>query len=62
MTSEGPIVEEVRQRAQELSERFGHDLQAYCKHLKEIEEKYRDREVSRITVVPPKDRPLKSNE
>ena len=52
MKSESPIVEEVRRRAQEISERFGHDLQAYARHLKEIEEKYRDRVVSQVTVVP----------
>ena len=57
MTSDSPIVEEVRQRRHRISERFGHDLQAYYRHLKELEEKYRDRVVSQITVVPPKDRP-----
>lgn len=58
MSSDSPIVEEVRRRRHEISERFGHDLQAYYHHLKELEEKYRDRVVSQITVVPPKDRPL----
>lgn len=57
MTEESPIVAEVRQRARQISERFGHDLQAYYRHLKELEEKYRDRVVSQITVVPPRDRP-----
>ena len=57
MTSDSPIVEEVRQRRHQISERFGHDLQAYYRHLKELEEKYRDRVVSQITVVPPKDSP-----
>ena len=52
MKSESPIVEEVRRRAQEISERFGHDLQAYARHLKEIEDKYRSRVVSQVTVVP----------
>ncbi|MEK7732010.1 MAG: hypothetical protein AAB363_09160 [Planctomycetota bacterium] len=57
MSSDSPIVEEVRQRRHEISERFGHDLKAYYRHLKELEEKYRDRVVSQITVVQPKDRP-----
>jgi hypothetical protein len=57
MTSDSPIVEEVRQRRHQISERFGHDLQAYYRHLKELEEKYRNRMVSQITVVPPTDRP-----
>jgi len=57
MSSDSPIVDEVRRRRHEISARFGHDLRAYAKHLKEVEEKYRDRVVSQITVV----RPLPSN-
>ncbi|RJP32719.1 MAG: hypothetical protein C4547_13460 [Phycisphaerales bacterium] len=52
MSADGPIVEEVRQRRHEISERFGHDLKAYAEHLKRVEEKYRDQVVSQITVVP----------
>ena len=51
MTSDSPIVEEVRQRRHEISARFGHDLGAYARHLKEIEDQYRARVVSQITVV-----------
>lgn len=58
MTSDSPIVEEVRNRRHEISERFGHDLKAYYRHLKELEKKYRDRVVSQITVIPPNDPPL----
>ena len=52
MRADSPIVEEVRERARRISERFGHDLQAYAKHLKTIEEKHRSRVVSQVTVVP----------
>lgn len=52
MNADSPIVEEVRQRRRQLSERFGHDLQAYARHLKEIEEKYSSRVVRQVTVVP----------
>jgi hypothetical protein len=52
MSSDSPIVEEVRKRRHEISERYGHDLQAYARHLKEIEDKYRSRVVSQVTVVP----------
>jgi len=51
MTVDGPIVEDVRRRAMQLSERFGHDLRKYVEHLKEIEEKHRSRVGNQITVV-----------
>lgn len=51
MSEDSPIVEEVRTRRHEISERFGHDLYAYAKHLKEIEEKHRERVVNQLTVV-----------
>ena len=54
MTSDSEIVEEVRKRRREISERHGHDLKTYAKHLKEIEQAHRGRLVSQITVVPPK--------
>ena len=52
MKTNSPIVDEVRKRAHEISERYGHDLRAYARHLKEIEDKYRSRVVSQVTVVP----------
>jgi hypothetical protein len=52
MSTDSPIVDEVRKRRHQISERFGHDLQAYARHLKEIEDKYRSRVVSQVTVVP----------
>ena len=51
MSEDSPIVEEVRRRRHEISERFGHDLTRYAEHRKEIGEKHRDRVVSQITVV-----------
>ena len=51
MKSDSPIVDEVRARRRALSERFGDDLQAYGRHLRQIEEKYRNRTVNQITVV-----------
>ncbi|RJP39715.1 MAG: hypothetical protein C4547_03380 [Phycisphaerales bacterium] len=52
MKADSPIVREVRERALQISQRFGHDLKAYAAYLKRIEEQHRDRVVSRITVVP----------
>jgi hypothetical protein len=54
MKGDSPIVEEVRQRRHEISARFGHDLEAYARHLKEIEAQNADRVVSQLTVVAPK--------
>jgi hypothetical protein len=51
MTADSPIVEEVRKRRCEISELFGHDLDAYCAHLREEEAKHRSRVVDQITVV-----------
>lgn len=51
MSSDSPIVEEVRRRRSELSERFGHDLRAYGEHVREVQAKYQARVVGQITVV-----------
>ena len=51
MNADSPIVEEVRRRRHQISERFGHDLQAYARHLREIAEQNQDRVVDQITVV-----------
>ena len=51
MTADSPIVEEVRKRRCEISERFGHDLDAYCKHLREEQAKHPLRVVDQITIV-----------
>ncbi len=57
MSSDSPIVDEVRKRRHEISAKYGHDLQAYAKHLREIEEQHRDRVVSQITVIAPPSTP-----
>lgn len=63
MTEDGEIVGEVRKRAMEISARYGHDLRRYFKHVQEVQEQYKDRLVSQITVVPvrprrsPEDKP-----
>ena len=54
MSTDGPIVDEVRRRRHAISERYGHDLQAYGRHLKELAKKYKSRVVSQVTVVPPR--------
>lgn len=53
MKADPSIVEEVRSRRRQISERFGHDLRAYTRHLREIQEKSRDRHpiVNQVTVV-----------
>ena len=51
MSSDSPIVEEVRRRAFAQSEKYGHDLHKYAEHLREIEEKHRDRVVDQIMIV-----------
>ena len=51
MTSDSPIVEEVRRRRMEISARFDHDLERYIAHLKEVERRYQDRVVNQFTVI-----------
>ena len=56
MSADGPIVEEVRERRRQISERYDHDLNKYFEHLREVQQQYRDRLVDQVTVVrsPPK--------
>ena len=51
MNTESEIVDDVRRRAIEISERYGHDLKAYATHLKEIEGQHPDQMVGQIRVV-----------
>lgn len=51
MSSDGPIVDEVRRRRGEISTRFGDDLDRYGEHIRELQDQYRDRLVNQITVV-----------
>lgn len=57
MSSDSAIVDEVRRRRQELSERYGHDLRRYAEHLRELESQHAARVVSQLTVVRPADAP-----
>ncbi len=54
MTNDGPIVDEVRRRAMEISAEFKHDGRAYSEHIRkrQREERFRDRIVSQISIVP----------
>jgi len=51
MSADSPIVDEVRQRAGELSAQYGHDLRKYVEHLREIEARHRARVVDQVTVI-----------
>ncbi|HLQ45369.1 MAG TPA: hypothetical protein VK137_11610 [Planctomycetaceae bacterium] len=51
MNTESAIVDDVRRRASEISEHYGHDLKAYAAHLKEIESQHADRTVGQVRVV-----------
>lgn len=62
MSTDSPIVDEVRKRRHEISERFNHDLSKYCEHLMEAQEEYRDRLVDRATVVKSKRRDKDSSQ
>jgi hypothetical protein len=55
MMQESPIVQEIRERALKISERFNHDLQNYCEYLNEQEKKHPEKIVDQITVVQSKD-------
>ncbi len=50
-TEESPIVEEVRQRAMEISARYGHDLKRYFEHLLEFQKQFESRLVNQRTVI-----------
>lgn len=60
MTNESSIVQEVRQRAMQISQRFDHDLHKYCAYLREQEKKHPDRVVDQIAVVRSEDFPKSS--
>lgn len=51
MSVDGPIVEEVRERRRQISEQYGHDLDKYLEHVRDVQEQYKDRLVDQITVV-----------
>jgi hypothetical protein len=51
MKADSPIVDEVRRRRCELSERFDNDLRKYGEHLREIQTAFQSRVVDQVTVV-----------
>lgn len=51
MNSESDLIQEIRQRASDISARYGDNLREYAKHLKEVEKKHADRLVNQIRVV-----------
>ena len=51
MSQDSSIVNEVRDRALHISERFGHDLHEYVRHLREREKEHPERVVDQITIV-----------
>lgn len=51
MSTDSPIVQEVRERAMRAEERFDYDLHKYCEHLRQQEQQHPERIVSQITVV-----------
>ena len=51
MSIDGPVVDEVRRRAMEISARYNHDLELYFSHLLEYQKQYREKLVDQVTVV-----------
>ena len=51
MNADSVIVEEVRRRAMAISAKYGHDLQKYAEHLRQIQAENASRVVSQRTVV-----------
>ena len=51
MSADSPIVEEVRQRAGELSAQYGHDPRKYVEHLHQIEARHHARVVDQVAVI-----------
>ena len=51
MSSDSPIVDEVRHRALEISVRFEDDMHKYCAFLKEEQKAHCEKVVDQITVV-----------
>ena len=55
MIHESPVVQDVRERAMKISERFGNDLHKYCEYLRDQEKKHPERIVNQIAVIQSKD-------
>lgn len=52
MATDSVIVQEVRQRAMDISARYDHDLEKYYEHLRQCQAASADRLVSQLRVVP----------
>ena len=62
MSHDSPLVVEVRRRRMEMSAEFDHDLHRYCEHLRKLQDKYKDRLVSQVTVVQSREKSAKGQE
>jgi hypothetical protein len=51
MSTDSPIVEDVRRRRMEISAEFDHDLHKYCEYLRKLQTKYTHRLVNQVTVI-----------
>ena len=51
MSSDSPIVDEVRERRRQISKQFKDDLDEYCEHVRQFQKQYGDRLVDRLAVV-----------
>jgi len=51
MNSDGAIVQQVRETAARISERFGHDLRRYCAYLRTKQKQTGHPVVGQVTVV-----------
>ena len=51
MNSDSPIIEEVRQRRNDISAQFDHDLNKYYEHLVRVQSSYGTRLVNQVAVV-----------
>ena len=58
MSSDSPIVAEVRQRRCEISEQHGNDLRRYYQHLLQVQSGVGCRLVDQLTVVQSAPRPV----
>lgn len=49
--TESPVVDEIRQRAEKISKRYGHNPRKYLKHLKSAQKANAHRLVRQMTVI-----------
>ena len=51
MSSDSPIVDEVRERRRQISKQFKDDLDEYCEHVRQLQKRYGDRLVAHLAVI-----------